>query len=128
MPKQLRSAIRLVAIIMLMAILAYMGAATYHYYYVLRWDTDIGGAGSYLQSRNYDKAIASLQDALRISPRLGQRNYTHANAWTHEHLGEAYRRKGEFDRAAAEYRTALSIDDRPSAQDGLRLALAHNRS
>jgi tetratricopeptide (TPR) repeat protein len=116
-------------------VVGYLSLASYHYYWVVRWKSDIGGGGAYLKSRAYDKAIASLQDALRVSPRLGQRSYVHADAWTHEHLGEAYRRKGQFDLAATEYRAAIGldgrppeIDGRPSTREGLRRALAHDQS
>lgn len=128
MPKRSHSVRRSVGFCVLLAVMAYTSAAAYHFYYLLHWKTDISAGDADLRGGHYDAAISSLQEALRLSPRLGHQNYIHADAWTHEHLGEAYRKKGEFDHAAAEYRAAIAIDGRPSSRDGLRRTFLRDQS
>ena len=123
-----RKAWRAVGATCLLLAFGYVSVLAYHLYFVMRWKSDIGGGDSYYQSRDYGRAVALWQDALRLSPRLGRNSYLHADAWTHEHLGDAYRQQGQFGRAVGEYEAALRLDGRPSAEGGLKKALARSRS
>lgn len=59
-----------------------------------------GRAGLYLDSNNYDAAIADFTKMIEIEPK---------RALNHESRGRAYVRKGDYDNAVADYDAALKI-------------------
>ena len=57
-------------------------------------------ANAYLKLGQIDDAIVEYERILRLNP-----NYP----WVHFHLGQAYERKGQTDRARSEYRQFLQV-------------------
>jgi serine/threonine protein kinase/Flp pilus assembly protein TadD len=69
-----------------------------------------------IKKRDYDAAIATLEEAVRINE---------SSALAHCHFGTALRDKGRLDEAMTEFRRALQINkDLDLAHAGLALALA----
>jgi tetratricopeptide (TPR) repeat protein len=69
---------------------------------------------SYIDVRNYDRAMADCNQALRIDP-----NYARAFS----NRGLVYEAKGDRDRAIADFRKALSLGDTLAADDLRRLGV-----
>ena len=58
---------------------------------------------AYVEKRDFDRAIADYDAALRLEPN---------NPHIYNSRGIAYRRKGEYDRAIADYAAAIRLDPR----------------
>ena len=53
------------------------------------------------QKREYDKAIADYDEAIKLDPK---------NALAYSNRGDAWRMKGEYDKAIADYGEAIKLD------------------
>jgi len=78
--------------------------------------TYTGRAVDLIEAGEYDRAVADLNEALRINAK-----YFYGYFWR----GEAYLKKGDFGKAEADYQTALGIrPEDQQAKDGLKNARA----
>lgn len=78
--------------------------------------TYTGRAVDLIEAGDYDRAIADLNEALRINAK-----YFYGYFWR----GELYLKKGDFGKAEADYQTALGIKpEDQQAKDGLKNARA----
>src|SRR5579864_2980449 len=65
---------------------------------------------SWLEKREYDKAIADYTEALRLDPKLVKAYYNRAVAWSE---------KADYDRAIADFTEALRLEpDKPDTLNG----------
>ncbi len=89
------------------------------FYYSMRFNSDIGSAGAHMDKNEYDQAIASLQDALRLDPHTPE---------IHVDLSRCYFKKGDLIMARREMDNAISMNPQIADRDHDYLVILNQRS
>jgi tetratricopeptide (TPR) repeat protein len=79
----------------------------------------IGSAAIYMKRKDVPRAIAAMDEAIRIGPSIASNYY---------HRGIAHAAEGDFERAVGDFATALELNPRdPRTRRALRQAEAERR-
>ena len=65
---------------------------------------------AYFRKRDYDKAIADYDNAIKFDPKYASERDLEYAAIAYNNRGVVYSRKGDYDRAIADYDNAIKLD------------------